>query len=137
MFVKEGKKQTIIGYIEYDCRLNVAQPGVRSTIQELELYNGAANKQKKCSCKSTPVIQEVYINLETGRTTESKTPPIMWKSEACLNCMSLIGNRMPYNPRAYKTIVLKEDGTHNVERETYANLYSHYQLPTFVGLPNE
>lgn len=78
----------ILGYIEYDQNLHIAKRGLRQSVGEV--WSNLGKNEVFCSCKKRPELKHAEIVLETN-------PIITWDSEVCTKCMSLIGNRMPYN----------------------------------------
>lgn len=124
---------SLLGYIEYDTTFKCAYPIIRQTIKELEQNAGKKNREyPKGSRKAIKRSQKqkVYINIETGWTTDSKTPPVNWESEICLETLTITGNRMPYNPRAVKSNRKDKEGKDDREGQYTDNLKSMYTLPS-------
>lgn len=80
-----------MGYVEYDQNFHVIYSAIRSTLDELAQNLGKKGNTRHCRHKG--LTYPVEIIVETN-------PIISWESEVCLECMTIVGNRMPYNPRA-------------------------------------
>lgn len=85
-----GEGEDLLGFVEYDGRFHQACSTVHHRIVDLANGWGLPASRKRCSCKKNPLVQEVLIKVEASET-------IQFQSEICLRCMSVIGNRMPYN----------------------------------------
>lgn len=78
-----------IGFFEYNGTADVAQTSIYLTREELS-KNWRTYQRVECQAPNDHEHVDVLLNTSYGRGIE-------WKSQACLECMAITGNLMPYD----------------------------------------
>lgn len=77
-----------IGYFEYDGTADIGYVEIRASFDEVTA-NWRQPTWRECECGSSANIVPVRMHAHYGGGID-------WDSEACLSCMTVIGNTDPY-----------------------------------------